>query len=94
MGQHGVEEGRAEVDAVAAQYREVILQILSHLQLGVVFVERLENVDHALCRVRFTWNGNVPGSSAGHGKAQSHEFGINCLDGGGFCVKAQGVESQ
>ena len=69
VGQHGVEHGVGEGNAISVEYGEVVLEVLSYFERVGVFVQRTEYLNHAVRFLRFTWNGNVPGLSAVDGKA-------------------------
>ena len=69
VGQHGVEHGVGEGNAVSVEHGEVVLEVLSYFERVGAFVQRTENLNHAVRFLRFTWNGNVPGLAAVDGKA-------------------------
>lgn len=59
MGQHGVKHLPAQRHPIAAQHLEVVLDVLSHLDDVLVFIEWSENFDHALCLVSVGRYGHV-----------------------------------
>ena len=50
VGEHGVEEGRGEGDAVAREHVEVVLHVLPHLEDAAALDDGTEDGHHALGR--------------------------------------------
>ena len=75
MGEHRVEHRALDVDAVAAEYFVIVLDVLSDLQDVLVLIERLEYVDASLRFFMVGWDGNIVGLAFLYSKAQTDQFG-------------------
>ena len=71
---------------IVAQHHVVVFDVLSDLQNLRVLIEWLEDVDVFERLLAIGGDGHVVGLVFGHGKAQSHQFGLNGVGGCGFRV--------
>ena len=78
VGNHGVPHLTLEGDAVVTQHLEVVLQVLSYLEDGLLFIDGSENIDHFLGFVTVGRHRNVKCLMFLDSEAQTHQF---CLNG-------------
>ena len=80
VGEHRVEKWCAHLHPIMREHRKVVFEILPHFQNFVIFKNRTQGIDKFLGFVCFTWNADVPSSSAFHRKTHSDQFCSHRID--------------
>ena len=86
VGYHRVEQAASHLHAIVPQHLYVVLDVLSHLQYPLVFVNGFEDGDHFLGLLPLTGHGDVKCLVFLHREAQTHQFGLYRVGGSGLRV--------
>ena len=90
VGDHGVEEGALDLYVLVVEYGEVVFEVVPDFYDLFIGKEGLQELAVFFLVGGFLGEGEVEGFVGLATEGDAEEVGVLGLEGGGFCIKAEG----